>query len=294
MSKTLKVNMKGGDDKFKQFIVDEKQPCLALFLMDGCGHCEELKPKWEILKEKLNNTPSISLVVAEIKSDKSDEISNMIHTSIPGFPSIVAIKDGKAVEQFQGEREVDNIMKFVKKHFGKKGGRRKTRKRRSRKKTHKKRSQRRKKTRKRRRNYRTNRRVKKRKKKTRKKRGSGGVFSSCKKGRKNSNIESNMEECFNENYSFMKSEGRLNRNDPDNVKRVTPPPDMTSQYTRLIIKMIKKQIYPSKLNIEDETKIRNKMREMLLILSDEKWRELTESKGIEQQKILRTLWNKNK
>ena len=99
---------------------------------------------------------------------------------------------------------------------------------------------------------------------------------------------------FNENYSFMKSEGRLNRNDPDNVKRVTPPPDITSQYTRVIIKMVKKQIYPRKLNIENEKKIRNKMREILLTLSDKKWLKLTESRGRQQQKILRTLWNKNK
>ena len=130
VSSVLSVNKYGGGKKFKKKIIHKKQPCLALFLMDGCGHCKELKPKWKILKEKVKKDPSISLVVAEIKSDKSDEISNMIHTNIPGFPSIVAIKDGKTVEQFQGRREVDDIMEFVQKHFGMRGGKRKTRRRR--------------------------------------------------------------------------------------------------------------------------------------------------------------------
>ena len=82
----------------------------------------------------------------------------------------------------------------------------------------------------------------------------------------------------------------LGKNDPNNIGRVTPPPDITSQYTKYIVKRLKKK---GKVNKNEEEKIRKFMSKILNNLSDDDWRDFVGLDIQQQHTKLIKLWNEN-
>jgi len=86
---------------------------VILFHHPGCIHCIMLKPKWELMKKKINSGGEIM----EVNAKALEESKNPIRNKIDGFPMIVFVQNGEIKEKFSEERNIENMLKFVTKHL---------------------------------------------------------------------------------------------------------------------------------------------------------------------------------
>tara|TARA_B110000263_G_scaffold187987_1_gene165646 strand:- start:111 stop:551 length:441 start_codon:yes stop_codon:yes gene_type:complete len=121
----IKVNNDAGLERFKREVIKNKKSCFAMFHMEGCGHCVLLRPEWEKMKNKVKSF----VVLVEIDSNYSGEITNLTGGEVRGFPTLMVIKKGRRKFEYNGERKEEEMLKFVRKTFKKVGGRRKRRSR---------------------------------------------------------------------------------------------------------------------------------------------------------------------
>jgi len=94
----------------KQFNSIMKGNCIILFHHPQCGHCIELRPAWEKVKQMNADKP---INIMEIESDMLSKINHPIKNSVRGFPQIVRLENGKVMSEFNKLRNVENLNKFV-------------------------------------------------------------------------------------------------------------------------------------------------------------------------------------
>ena len=81
---------------------------LALFYSPDCPHCVNFKPIWkELEQETLPNNIKMVKIDATKETKLSDEYD------ITGYPTILLIKNGKTVKEFDDVRTVENLLDFV-------------------------------------------------------------------------------------------------------------------------------------------------------------------------------------
>ena len=86
----------------------DKGTKLIFFHMDGCPHCETMKPEWEKLKTL--NSSNITLEDYERKQ-KADLVEKF---SISGFPAIILTDDNnEKVDEYSGKRTADALNKYI-------------------------------------------------------------------------------------------------------------------------------------------------------------------------------------
>lgn len=82
-----------------------------LFHHPGCIHCVMLRPKWEKMKKQLNHQ-NLQGMILEVDADALEKINDPAAKPI-GLPHIANVINGKIVNTFKDEREVDKMLKFV-------------------------------------------------------------------------------------------------------------------------------------------------------------------------------------
>ena len=142
----IQVNNEEGFERFKHHVIRKKKSCFAMFHMEGCGHCVMLRPEWDKMKKKVDS----SLILAEIDSNYSREITNLTGGEVVGFPTLMVIKGGRKAFEYNRERKEKEMLKFVRETF-KEVGRKRRPRRRTRRRTRRRRRRRRKRGRTRRR-----------------------------------------------------------------------------------------------------------------------------------------------
>ena len=100
----------------------ENRPMMVLFYMNGCGHCEQMKPEWKKFYHNHNQDPSrlnnngepeiIQIENNELKKYMDDNDDNDIH--IIGFPTIMEIANGQK-KHYEGPRTNDGFEDFFNK-----------------------------------------------------------------------------------------------------------------------------------------------------------------------------------
>lgn len=101
-----------------------KKPCIILFHHPQCGHCKELRPTWEKMKEVNKDKP---LNIMEINPEMLNALNHPIKDSVKGFPQIIRLENGKVMEEFNQPRSLENLNKFVN-YVSKKKKKKKTKK----------------------------------------------------------------------------------------------------------------------------------------------------------------------
>lgn len=88
---------------------------VVLVFHPQCGHCVQLRPTWEQMKQQAPRQAHFVEVNGEGMSDSPLMSQSEIGRKTEGFPSIMRVKNGKVVESFQQERTLPNMLGFVKK-----------------------------------------------------------------------------------------------------------------------------------------------------------------------------------
>ena len=125
-------------NKFNQAI--KTQPGMVLYSAEWCGHCKALKEKWTpfIEQMKKENKPGL---IAHVDSESIKHLSPKVHKKVQGFPTILRLKSGGALDkEYDLPRETEDLKSFALETFSKQtGGRRRSRRskrRHKKKKTH--------------------------------------------------------------------------------------------------------------------------------------------------------------
>jgi thioredoxin-like negative regulator of GroEL len=96
-------------------LLSAKTPCLILFYMNGCMHCDALQPVWKKVKDSLKKQKGLE--IAEVEYSSINLLPLGIRGKIAGFPTIQVISGGKAIHEYYGDRTLGSITEFAKKHI---------------------------------------------------------------------------------------------------------------------------------------------------------------------------------
>jgi thiol-disulfide isomerase/thioredoxin len=80
-----------------------------------CGHCQELAPKWAILKKGLPKNRFEFIEIEESESHKRTNFENRIkkQLKVNGYPTIFKIHPNGPIEYYSGERTPEDMKHWV-------------------------------------------------------------------------------------------------------------------------------------------------------------------------------------
>ena len=91
----------------------KESPALVKFFHPDCGHCKDMAPHWDSLKDKLKDHHHKNINIIEVHADTLPEIKSDCAKNIPGYPTIMEVKvNGKGGKEHKGERHTDALHKF--------------------------------------------------------------------------------------------------------------------------------------------------------------------------------------
>jgi thioredoxin-like negative regulator of GroEL len=76
--------------------------------MDGCVYCQMTKPAWDEAAKKAGR----GACVGDMRYDPEWFPEEAM--DVRGFPTIRAYRDGRAINEYQGDRSAASILEFVK------------------------------------------------------------------------------------------------------------------------------------------------------------------------------------
>jgi thiol-disulfide isomerase/thioredoxin len=96
-------------NKFFNEPFENPQKCIY-FYMENCGHCKEMNPEWEKVKQNYNG--NVKLVKIENKNAGLD----LDKYNIKGFPTIILVDNKGNHKEFNGNRNSNDIISFINGH----------------------------------------------------------------------------------------------------------------------------------------------------------------------------------
>ena len=97
---------------YEKEVINNDKDVMLLFYAPWCGHCKALHPKYEEVAKKLKEK-NPKLLLAKIDATEN-EVENI---NISGFPTVKFYpgnKKNKAPIDYNGDRSVDDMIKFIK------------------------------------------------------------------------------------------------------------------------------------------------------------------------------------
>ena len=88
---------------------------ILLIFHPGCGHCVQMRPEWERMKDSL----SPGTRVMEIDGSQMAENEKLKRAAfiqrLQGFPTLLRMKNGEPVDEFKGQRTSMEMKNFFEK-----------------------------------------------------------------------------------------------------------------------------------------------------------------------------------
>lgn len=126
----IHVNDDSSLEEYNKYILNSK--AIVLFYMDGCMHCEMMKPEWLKFEDYMKNNDfdkDNNVIIARVNQKYMNEIEG--DKNILGYPTILYLENGKQQDEYSGERTNEGFKQFYNKkiHVNRQnGGRRNNRK----------------------------------------------------------------------------------------------------------------------------------------------------------------------
>ncbi|XP_064620001.1 protein disulfide-isomerase A3-like [Lineus longissimus] len=104
-----------GDANF-QSTLEGFDTALVKFYAPWCGHCKRLAPEFDDASSRLlANDPPVHLVKVDCTADGKDSCSKH---GVSGYPTLKIFKNGEVASDYDGPRQADGIVSFMKKQAG--------------------------------------------------------------------------------------------------------------------------------------------------------------------------------
>lgn len=99
-------------------IVGKHDFIVVEFYAPWCGHCKKLAPEYEKAASILSShDPPIVLAKVDANEDVNRELATQF--DVKGFPTIKILRNGgKSIQEYNGPRETDGIVEYLKKQSG--------------------------------------------------------------------------------------------------------------------------------------------------------------------------------
>jgi len=94
----------------------KKKHGVILFYMDGCGHCETMKPAWNKVINELKDKHKNEIILGAVESSNMDMFKKHgISPSVSGFPTILYFHPNKITnpESYNGDRSYEDLKKWI-------------------------------------------------------------------------------------------------------------------------------------------------------------------------------------
>lgn len=107
-------SLTGGSSKKQTTLLDliEKGPSVVRYHMNGCGHCVAMEDEWHKLINALKDK-AIVIVDLEASVLNTEIVEKDIRDKVVGFPTIITYFNGKQKDEYQGDRNKNDIMKWL-------------------------------------------------------------------------------------------------------------------------------------------------------------------------------------
>lgn len=89
---------------------------VVLFYMDGCGHCEIMKPEWNKVINELKEKHKDEIILGAIESGDMDMFKKSgISPSVSGFPTILYFHPNNLSRNdiYNGDRSYEDLKKWI-------------------------------------------------------------------------------------------------------------------------------------------------------------------------------------
>lgn len=83
---------------------------LLFFTLEGCGHCENMKPAWNLLVQNYGENGQVKLI--QVKAKENQDLVQKY--KVEGFPTLLYVKDTKIAAKYGGDRTYEDLIKFLK------------------------------------------------------------------------------------------------------------------------------------------------------------------------------------
>jgi thiol-disulfide isomerase/thioredoxin len=107
----LYVNGKNAREFDKE---NKKHNVFAKYFSPTCPACVAMEDVWDNTCKEVNEKYDTDMIMAQIDPDGMDELKNMkTHSDVAYVPSLLVLKNGKKIKEYEGPKEKDRIIEFL-------------------------------------------------------------------------------------------------------------------------------------------------------------------------------------
>lgn len=99
--------------KRKEKFTNPKEFTLQYFYMETCGYCKDFNDTWTKLEETLKNNSTVNTIKYDIRDNSVGTEAAKLY-DVKGAPTIILVDNKKKYYEYNGNRTVEDIAKFIK------------------------------------------------------------------------------------------------------------------------------------------------------------------------------------
>ena len=86
---------------------------ILLIFHPGCGHCVQMRPAWEQMKQRLPQGSTVVELDGSAMNEHEGLRRHPLVKGLKGFPSVFQVKKGALHSEYQGPRTVEEMFRFA-------------------------------------------------------------------------------------------------------------------------------------------------------------------------------------